>query len=370
MRSTRRASRVAPSGATGRCRRAAAERQPPARAHRRRARTGAGGRPWSVDASLAPARRRPCGRPFPFPSLPSSSSWPARAGASRTNSWVWPRAVLPVSCTERARAGGYALLRSPPGADQKRQRAHALGGAEQADAGPVAREDADADDARPLVDLAPPAPAGSSIARPWTSRMWPPLSVTTPSRSTGRPPSAREPARDLRRRHRDHLDRQRKAAEPLDPLRVVGDADEALGQVGDDLLARQRRAAALDHAAGAVDLVGAVDVDRQRLDLARRRAPRMPMRAQPRACSPRCSTPRRRCAPACVASASMKQLTVEPVPTPMIAAGLDVGERRFGRPGASARPASSPPRRLGRAARSPSPTMSLGDRPRRRTARR
>ena len=31
--------------------------------------------------------------------------------------------------------------------------------------------------------------------------------------------------------------------------------------------ARQRRAAALDHIAGAVDLVGAVDIDRQALDL-------------------------------------------------------------------------------------------------------
>jgi hypothetical protein len=34
-----------------------------------------------------------------------------------------------------------------------------------------------------------------------------------------------------------------------------------------DLLARQRRAAALDHEAAAVDLVGAVDVDRHAVDL-------------------------------------------------------------------------------------------------------
>src|SRR6185295_3637532 len=37
---------------------------------------------------------------------------------------------------------------------------------------------------------------------------------------------------------------------------------------GDDLLARQRRAAALDHAARRIDLVGTVDADRQPLDLA------------------------------------------------------------------------------------------------------
>jgi hypothetical protein len=75
-----------------------------------------------------------------------------------------------------------------------------------------------------------------------------------------------ELARDLRRRHRDHLDRQRETAEPCNPLRFVGDADEALGEIGDDLLARQRRTAALDHAARRVDLVGAVDADRKPLD--------------------------------------------------------------------------------------------------------
>ena len=51
-------------------------------------------------------------------------------------------------------------------------------------------------------------------------------------------------------------------APPL--LGLVGDADEALGEIGDDLLARQRRAAALDHRAFTVDLVGAVEADRQR----------------------------------------------------------------------------------------------------------
>jgi hypothetical protein len=53
-----------------------------------------------------------------------------------------------------------------------------------------------------------------------------------------------ELARDLRRRHRITSTGKRKAAEPGDALRLVGDADEALGEVGDDLLARQRRAAA------------------------------------------------------------------------------------------------------------------------------
>ena len=90
--------------------------------------------------------------------------------------------------------------------------------------------------------------------------------------------------------------------------------------VGDDLLARQRRAAALDHAAGRVDLVGAVDVDRQALDLVGVEHLDA-VRAQPRAC---CAS-LLETAPAmrsCIgASASMKRLTVEPVPTPITAPG-------------------------------------------------
>jgi hypothetical protein len=46
------------------------------------------------DGSLPRPPRDPCGRPSRVPSLPSSSSWPARAGASRTNSWAWPMASL------------------------------------------------------------------------------------------------------------------------------------------------------------------------------------------------------------------------------------------------------------------------------------
>jgi dihydroorotate dehydrogenase len=56
-------------------------------------------------------------------------------------------------------------------------------------------------------------------------------------------------------------------AQRLHAFALVSDADKTFGQVGDDLLARQRRAAALDHAALAVDLVGTVHVQRQRLHL-------------------------------------------------------------------------------------------------------
>jgi tRNA U34 5-methylaminomethyl-2-thiouridine-forming methyltransferase MnmC len=83
----------------------------------------------------------------------------------------------------------------------------------------------------------------------------------------GRAAQGSEAPRDLRCGHRDHLHRQRVGAQHGHQLALVGDADKALGQVGHDLLARQRGAAALDHVALGVDLVGAVDVDGQPLDL-------------------------------------------------------------------------------------------------------
>ena len=108
-------------------------------------------------------------------------------------------------------------------------------------------------------------------------------------------------------------------------LDCVGDADEALGQVGDDLLARQRRAAALDHVAAAVDLVGAVDVDRRSLDLVRVEHADA-VRLQPLGALAPSSTPRRGSCRLMPASASMKWLTVEPVPTPTMLARHHVVE--------------------------------------------
>ena len=55
------------------------------------------------------------------------------------------------------------------------------------------------------------------------------------------------------------LDGQRKAAERLDELALVGDHDHARRRGRDDLLAQQRPAAALDEAEFRPDLVGAVD---------------------------------------------------------------------------------------------------------------
>src|SRR5690606_9707001 len=66
--------------------------------------------------------------------------------------------------------------------------------------------------------------------------------------------------------HGDHLDREREAAEDVDLLGRIDDADEGLAGLGDDLLPRQRGAAALDQAPVRVALVGAVDVQRQRAD--------------------------------------------------------------------------------------------------------
>ena len=62
-------------------------------------------------------RGRSCDRPFPSASLPSSSSWPARAGVFRTSSWVWPRAVLPLICKPgEQHPEGYALFAARPAA--------------------------------------------------------------------------------------------------------------------------------------------------------------------------------------------------------------------------------------------------------------
>ena len=89
------------------------------------------------------------------------------------------------------------------------------------------------------------------------------------------PAQQHELARDVAARHRDDLDRQRKLAEHRNELRRIDDADELARDRGDDLLARQRAAAALDHRAVLGHLVGAVDVDGN--------------------VGRRCSGPRRRC---------------------------------------------------------------------------
>src|SRR5258706_1825901 len=73
-------------------------------------------------------------------------------------------------------------------------------------------------------------------------------------------------APDVAARHRNHLDRQRKLAEHGHELRGVADADEVLRHGGDDLLARQRPAAALDHGEVLGHLVRTVDVDGQLVD--------------------------------------------------------------------------------------------------------
>ena len=67
--------------------------------------------------------------------------------------------------------------------------------------------------------------------------------------------------------HGDDLDRQREAAEYRNELARIDDADEFLRDRSDDLLARERAAAALDHVHFAADLVGAIDVDRQVIHL-------------------------------------------------------------------------------------------------------
>src|SRR5690606_38677742 len=61
--------------------------------------------------------------------------------------------------------------------------------------------------------------------------------------------------------------RQRKLAQHVDQLRLVGDADEPSGGSGDDFFPGQRAAAALDELQAAVGLVGTVHIDRDVADL-------------------------------------------------------------------------------------------------------
>jgi hypothetical protein len=49
------------------------------------------------------------------------------------------------------------------------------------------------------------------------------------------PAELRELADHARARHRDHFDRQGEAAEYLDQLRIIDDADETARRGGDDL---------------------------------------------------------------------------------------------------------------------------------------
>src|SRR5581483_768170 len=82
----------------------------------------------------------------------------------------------------------------------------------------------------------------------------------------GLPAALDELAGDVAARHRDHLDRQRKAPEHVDALARIDHADEGLRRRGDDLLARERRAAALDEPLVRIAFVGAVDVKREFAD--------------------------------------------------------------------------------------------------------
>ena len=63
--------------------------------------------------------------------------------------------------------------------------------------------------------------------------------------------------------HGDDFHRQREGAEHRHQLALVGDADEGLGHGGNDLLAGQGGAAALDQVQVFIAFIGAVDVELQ-----------------------------------------------------------------------------------------------------------
>ena len=64
-------------------------------------------------------------------------------------------------------------------------------------------------------------------------------------------------------RHWDHFDRQWEITQNVDLLGGIRDADELVRNGGDDLLARQRRAAAFDHLHVAVDFIRTINVNPQ-----------------------------------------------------------------------------------------------------------
>ena len=73
-------------------------------------------------------------------------------------------------------------------------------------------------------------------------------------------------APDVAPRHGDHFERQWKFPQHRHELRGIDDAHELARHRGDDLLARERTATALDHLQVLGDLVGAIDVHRQLVD--------------------------------------------------------------------------------------------------------
>ena len=67
--------------------------------------------------------------------------------------------------------------------------------------------------------------------------------------------------RHVRTSHRNHFDRQRKAAEHIDHLALIDDTDEATRCRRDDLLAGQCATAALDESTVPIGLVCAINVE-------------------------------------------------------------------------------------------------------------
>ncbi len=97
-------------------------------------------------------------------------------------------------------------------------------------------------------------------AGPTTSMMTLPLSVMNPARSRGVPPRRASSRITYARAIGITSTGSGKLSESLDQLAAVRDAYEGARDGGDDLLARERSATALDHREARVDFVGTVDV--------------------------------------------------------------------------------------------------------------
>ena len=165
---------------------------------------------------------------------------------------------------------------------------------------------------------------GSSIGPVAQSRMMPPLSVTQgrAGSSSSRPrlgsnANARQPLCRLRPAEGDDLDRQRRArAELIDALFGGRHQHVVVAGEGDELLAQQRAAAALDGVERGIDLVGAIDAEVEALDRRRGWSAECPDRGPALRCG-------RRSGPGEISpsatrrpSSRMTASAVEPVPRP------------------------------------------------------
>ena len=144
------------------------------------------------------------------------------------------------------------------------KRAHAIRSAEQANPRSVTCKDAHGDNTGPLVKF---GFHGERVSDAQATHIDDGVAVVGGDATAHlrHGTHGREATHDLHGRHGDHFQRQWETAEHVNQLAFISDAYKALGQVGDDFFACQRRPATFDHVALGVDFISAIDVDGQGL---------------------------------------------------------------------------------------------------------